>query len=245
MKLIESPKAGDVIDATDSMYPSKLEVVEGAVSLSPAPNTVFGFVLEGRAVVGQEGSSFALDEGSYFSLPLSKGASISASGKTVLITRFGFLGQLVVGRIEQRGRLSYIDSCSDSMLVYPARQGDPVFNHLHFPAGIVQTQHTHPSIRLGIVARGRGEAFGPKVMGEKDMWTQPLVKGCVFLLEEQEMHSFRTDKRYDRLQTETSTMDVIAYHPDSDWGPTDQGHPMLNRTYIGANVFARGNTPIT
>jgi hypothetical protein len=28
-------------------------------------------------------------------------------------------------------------------------------------------------------------------------------------------------------------MDVIAFHPDSDWGPTDGIHPMLNRTFIG------------
>jgi len=27
-------------------------------------------------------------------------------------------------------------------------------------------------------------------------------------------------------------MDIIAYHPDSDFGPTDIDHPMLNRTYI-------------
>ena len=27
-------------------------------------------------------------------------------------------------------------------------------------------------------------------------------------------------------------MDVIAYHPDSDWGPTDETHPMVNRTFV-------------
>ena len=27
-------------------------------------------------------------------------------------------------------------------------------------------------------------------------------------------------------------MDVVAFHPDSDWGPTDAAHPMLNRTYV-------------
>ena len=27
-------------------------------------------------------------------------------------------------------------------------------------------------------------------------------------------------------------MDVIAYHPDSDWGPTHREHPMLNRTLV-------------
>jgi hypothetical protein len=25
---------------------------------------------------------------------------------------------------------------------------------------------------------------------------------------------------------------VLAFHPDSDFGPTDEDHPMLNRTYF-------------
>ena len=27
-------------------------------------------------------------------------------------------------------------------------------------------------------------------------------------------------------------MDVVAYHPDSDTGPTHDDHPMLNRTIV-------------
>jgi hypothetical protein len=27
-------------------------------------------------------------------------------------------------------------------------------------------------------------------------------------------------------------MRVLAYHPDSDFGPTHQNHPMLNRTMV-------------
>ena len=27
-------------------------------------------------------------------------------------------------------------------------------------------------------------------------------------------------------------MDVIAFHPDSDFGPTDIEHPMINRTIV-------------
>ena len=27
-------------------------------------------------------------------------------------------------------------------------------------------------------------------------------------------------------------MDVIAYHPDSDFGPQDEDHPMINRTIV-------------
>ncbi len=97
-------------------------------------------------------------------------------------------------------------------------------NHLHFPAGITQSVHSHPSIRLGVVATGRGVAYGP---GEGAPWEEPLDAGCVFLLESHEFHAFRTT---------AEVMNVIAYHPDSDWGPTDGVHPMLNRTYFAAEL---------
>jgi len=35
-----------------------------------------------------------------------------------------------------------------------------------------------------------------------------------------------------RFRTVDSTMTVIAFHPDGDWGPTDHTHTMINRTYI-------------
>jgi hypothetical protein len=35
-----------------------------------------------------------------------------------------------------------------------------------------------------------------------------------------------------RFLTTDAQLDVIAYHPDSDWGPTDTEHPMLNRTWV-------------
>jgi hypothetical protein len=127
-----------------------------------------------------------------------------------------------VGSIEAEGRLAYIDGCSDTILVSPARLGDAVLNFLHFPPGIEQSVHSHPSIRLGVVARGGGQAYGPGPGGEE--WCLPLAPGSVFLLAPHEMHAFRTTPA-------RHAMDVIAYHPDSDWGPTDGVHPMLNRTY--------------
>jgi hypothetical protein len=35
--------------------------------------------------------------------------------------------------------------------------------------------------------------------------------------------------------TEDSHLDVIAYHPDTDFGPTDDNHPMINRTWFDNN----------
>lgn len=216
MKLLEHGE----LSALDTMYPSILKV-SSEIETIDAVSTVYGYVLRGRVDVVHGESRHSLREGSYFS-----GSDLkidSSAGSVATIIRLGFRGQFVVGSVERKGRLSYIDGCSDSMLVYPPRKGDPVFNHLHFPGGIVQTQHTHPSIRLGIVIRGEGEAFGPG-------WTIPLVSGSAFILEEQELHSFRTKPGV--------PMDVLAYHPDSDWGPVDGDHPMLNRTYIGNGSFS-------
>ncbi|MCG8366941.1 MAG: hypothetical protein MJA27_26860 [Pseudanabaenales cyanobacterium] len=44
-----------------------------------------------------------------------------------------------------------------------------------------------------------------------------------FIIPTDGRHSFFTDD---------NEMDVIAYHPDSDTGPTHDDHPMINRTIV-------------
>ena len=140
---------------------------------------------------------------------------------------------LIGGPIEEQGRLKYIDGCTDSILIPPVKLGDPCLNHLHFPNNIDQTPHTHPSHRIGIVAKGRGECITP-------FGNLPLTEGTIFIIKEYDgkskskgldgkiyengTHSFRT---FDE------SMDVIAFHPDSDFGPQDENHPMINRTIVG------------
>ncbi len=36
--------------------------------------------------------------------------------------------------------------------------------------------------------------------------------------------------------TRDEALDVVAWHPDSDFGPRDDDHPMTNRTVIPAGV---------
>jgi len=103
------------------------------------------------------------------------------------------------------------------LLVYPPRLGDPTLNYLYFPPGIDQSFHTHPSIRVGCVIQGEGKAS----LRDKEI---DLVPGVMFALEEKELHRFRTSSG--------DIMKIIAFHPDGDWGPTDENHTMLNRTYI-------------
>lgn len=232
MKVIENPQDGNQIDVRESMYPTLLEVVQkNAREVGSKVSTAMGYVVSGRCRLSSEYGIAELKPGSFFSVP--RTCLVDAEDTVVVISRIGYRGQYVIGAIEERGRLTYIDGCSDSVLVYPPRKGDPVFNHLHFPPGIRQSQHTHPSIRVGVVARGEGIAFGPERLGGEKFWEHALKPGCVFMLEEQEMHSFRTTES-------DQPMDVIAYHPESDFGPTDENHPMRNKTFIGANVLDHG-----
>jgi hypothetical protein len=51
----------------------------------------------------------------------------------------------------------------------------------------------------------------------------PLIPGMVFVIPRDATHAF---------ETENCTLDVIAFHPDSDCGPTSTNHPMVNRTMV-------------
>jgi hypothetical protein len=221
MNVLRAARPGTEIDATAGMYPSRLLIVAGQTALATPSSTYYGYVVAGVARIATGGLDVRGGAGSFFAAP--GPVELDADGVAVVIERLGFRGIPTFGSIEAAGRLAYIDGCSDSVLVSPPRLGDPVLNHLHFPAGTVQSVHSHPSIRLGVVARGSGTAFGPGPRGSAG-WEQALEPGAAFLLEAHEPHAFRT--------APGASLDVIAYHPDSDWGPTDAAHPMLNRTYV-------------
>lgn len=235
MKWIAKPKHLETIDATDGMYPSKMVAVKETVELKEQHATIVGYVHSGKWRITNASFTSEVGPESFFSAP--GGAKFELlegddSALLVAITRYGYRGFALAGQREKFGRMSYIDGCSDSLLIFPNRMGDMSLNHLHFPPGINQTQHIHPSIRFGIVAGGQGEAWyeGATFIDQKgadhklkDGWVEPLLPGGMFLLEEQEQHSFRTYKE---------GMDVIAFHPEGNWGPTDENHPMLNKTLI-------------
>lgn len=225
MQLIAPLTPNSVLDASATMYPSRMTAVAGNVDLGNPTSSYYGYVVEGTAHLHARGLDITASVGAYFSMP---GATkLRADGITVVIERFGYRCLPLVGSIEEQGRLAYIDGCSDTILVAPARLGDPVLNLLHFPSGVRQTVHSHPSIRLGVVARGEGFAFGPKSGSGSGggEWRIALKPGGMFLLPAHQAHAFSTAES-------GSSLDIIAYHPDSDWGPTDGIHPMLNRTYI-------------
>ena len=176
--------------------------------------TFFGFSL-GATQLTAGPTSATLPGGSYF----------AAVGEVSLRGGRGFVAELpnytglpsVGGPIEATGRLRYIDGCTDTLLIAPPRRGDPCLNLLHFPPGVLQTQHTHPSVRVGVVVRGRGVCHS-------EMGDFPLVPGTVFYMLADTVHGF---------ETRDEEMVVVAWHPDSDTGPSDDDHPMVNRTMVG------------
>lgn len=197
----------------------------------PSDGACYGYVQCGRAHVSDPQVDWFLKRGQWF--VAAQGARIdfdttAEETRVVVAQRLGFRAcSMAGGPVESRGRLRYIDRCSDTLLAAPSRSGDPCLNLLHFPPGISQTFHVHPSVRAGAVSRGRGYCETPH-------GRTPLVAGLFFSIPANGVH---------RFVTESDAMDVIAYHPDSDWGPTDEVHPMLNRTLDPESLTSLAGDP--
>ncbi|MFW5920247.1 MAG: cupin domain-containing protein [Polyangiales bacterium] len=187
-----------------------------------AGSTHFGYVLDGDDVglALDDGRTYRLYSGTYFCVP--GPGVIEGAGRVEIVSRLGYRGVFALGgRVEPWGRLRYIDGCTDTVLVPPVKLGDPCFNALYFPARTRQTQHTHPSLRAGVVIGGRGVCKTPS--GDHD-----LSPGKIFFLPPETWHAFHTAEGDGNG---AAALTVLAFHPDSDFGPTDDDHPMLNRTY--------------
>ena len=205
---------GLMADLSADPFPTTVSGWEGDPLVLAAGATHFGFVLQGPARLECISGSFALCNGMYFAVP---GRATLRDGHGLVMTRLGYRGfPHFGGPIEERGRLRYLDGCTDSLLVPPVLRGDPCLNLLHLPPHTRQTMHTHPSLRVGVVVRGVGECVTPEGI-------RPLQSGHAFLIPAQLQHCFHTA---------AAELVVIAYHPDSDFGPTDEVHPMINRTIL-------------
>lgn len=183
------------------------------------PGAVFGFVLDGQnAVLRRQGMPIWLAQGSFFVANPDTAELASPGGRILLIHQAGAdFPFLMGGPIEARGRLRYIDGCTDSLLIAPWRRGEACLNLLHIPPGVEQTMHTHPSDRIGVVVSGRGQCVTPAGVIE-------LAPGLLWRIPADGLHRFRTTD---------DSLRIVAWHPDSDTGPTDDDHPMVNRTLVG------------
>ena len=196
-------------------FPSMLSGWDNGLLDLPAGMTHYGFVVSQSARLLISGREFELEQGMYFSAP--GGCIVEGPGAGIVASRLDYTGLFQLGGpIEQTGRLRYIDGCSDTLLIGPPVLGDPCLNLLHIPANTNQTSHTHPSERLGVVAKGSGVCKTPNKELE-------LQTGTIFSIDAEGIHSFNT---------QNDSMLVIAWHPDSDCGPSHADHPMINRTIV-------------
>lgn len=203
----------------DRNFPSNLYAWDKErMTLKKEGSSFFGFVQEGFSVVrDQVGNHTTLRTGMYFSF---HDYVYIEGGKGIIIERENHKSfNMVGGEVEDYGRLKYIDGCTDSLLISPVKLGDPCLNLLFFPPDIDQTEHTHPSDRIGVIYKGRGQCV---VNGGEE--TIELRAGMIFRIHADGKHKFRTPYG--------ESMTVIAYHPDSDFGPEDEFHPMVNRTIV-------------
>lgn len=142
MILIDNPKDNDKIDMLDTMYPTLMVCKESEFVSACVDHTTYGFVTDGGFSIQKGSDTYLVSEGSYFSLAGEfECKPLLDKSKLFAIIRKGFRGLDQVGKSESRGRLSYIDGCTDTLLIMPPRLGDPCLNYLHFPVGIDQTQH--------------------------------------------------------------------------------------------------------
>jgi quercetin dioxygenase-like cupin family protein len=171
--------------------------------------TGYGMVVGGTAKLTCALGELVLRPGMFF---VATGDAMISGGTGMVIHNRGYLGLgQIGGPVESQGRLRYIDGCTDTLLVCPPRLGDPSLNHLHVPRRTLQTDHFHDSDRIGVVLTGRG-------ICRTEAGDEHLTPGMGWYIPAGVRHCF---------VTEAHALDVIAWHPDSVFGPTDEAHPML------------------
>jgi mannose-6-phosphate isomerase-like protein (cupin superfamily) len=205
------------IDLSNNIYPSLLRTWHGNSIDLEKNSTHFGFIFNNDIEVVKDNKTFNIYENMYFSINGESKINSKSNSKGFIVSKLNYNGFFNIGGpIEHIGRYKYIDGCSDSLLISPVTFGDPCFNLLYFPHNINQTPHTHPSLRIGMIVKGEGLCL-------LDNNEINLKSGDVFIINENVLHSFKTIN---------SDMLIVVYHPESDFGPTDKNHPMINKTII-------------
>ncbi|MCX7979408.1 MAG: hypothetical protein N2578_10460 [Bdellovibrionaceae bacterium] len=96
-------------------------------TLPLSTSTYYGFIVAGSFELTESGlPPVILTAGMYFSTCGSSSAKLVGQGHAVVIERLGYRGiRTFGGPVESKGRLTYIETCSSSILIPPARAGDP------------------------------------------------------------------------------------------------------------------------
>jgi hypothetical protein len=239
---VENTHCGLIFDDSKNIkYPLKYYNVINNIGVEIKNNcSYYGYVYKGEIKLDINNNIINLKKEMYFSVS-GNISLLPTIGSMILVEVYHEHGQYKknnytamnqFGIIESIGRLKYIDGCTDSILIHPVKMGDPCLNYLHFPTNIVQTPHTHPSHRIGCVAKGYGTCITP-------FGNLPLIEGNIFVIKEWDGLTYANGLDGNEYEignhcfyTTDSAMDVIAFHPDSDFGALDEDHPMINKTIV-------------
>lgn len=216
---------GEIVDDNEGskIYGFENQSIEN-MSMTYKPITIpsiggcFLVVQEGSIITTFEDNPIKLGKNCWQSSKNGLMFNILPNSKVVVFQRLDYTGMDNIGTIEHEGRLNYIDGCKDTLLFQPIKFGLPCLNALFMPNGVHQTMHTHPSTRAGIILEGKAVCVTPQA-------EYSLSPGMIFYLPTDGLHKFRTDYA-------GSSLKLSAYHPDSDVGPTDDNHAMINRTIV-------------
>jgi quercetin dioxygenase-like cupin family protein len=167
-----------------------------------------------------ESVNAALAVNNHFTVKCGKGSAVIIEYRGLRLLESRYYVQDKLGM----GNLSYMDGGTNTTSVNPGRLGDPVINYVHFPAGMKQTLHTHPSHRVGMVLKGRG-------LVELDNGDFELNQGDVFFMQRNVLHNFMCPFNEDVV--------LFVFAPDSGTGPTDEVNPLKIRTYVGQQRYSR------
>jgi mannose-6-phosphate isomerase-like protein (cupin superfamily) len=213
--VISAPNHAFAFSVGETQLGTEMRMVLDTTISVGEQQTLWGVVASGSVELKTDCGTFQLHDNMTFRIPGPAHLDIKGQLFIVLQAVDSALFQ-ISGPVEASGRLRYIDGCTDTLLISPTLKGEACLNHLHFPCEINQTMHTHPSYRLGYVLRGSGICHLEKQSHE-------LNAGSCFFIDAQLKHAF---------ETTSSSMDIVAFHPDSDFGPMHDDHPMINRTII-------------
>jgi quercetin dioxygenase-like cupin family protein len=210
---------------TNDRWPLRLTKLEAGESRAFDSTTgTYYIILQNSSYYGDnvkfESVNAAIAVNDHFTIKCGTGTAvvIEYPGLHLLESRYYIQNKL------DMGNLSYIDGGTNTTAVNPGRLGDPVINYVHFPAGMQQTLHTHPSHRVGMVLKGHG-------LVELDNGEFPLKQGDVFFLQRNVLHNFMCPHGEDVV--------LFVFAPDSGTGPTDEVNPLKIRTYVGQQRFHR------
>jgi quercetin dioxygenase-like cupin family protein len=210
---------------TDDRWPLRLTKLEAGESRAfDSTRGTYYVMLQNASYysdnVKLEDVNSALTVNNHFTIKCGAGTAvvIEYMGLRLLESRYYVQDKL------EMGNLSYMDGGTNTTAVNPGRLGDPVVNYVHFPAGMSQTLHTHPSHRVGMVLKGRG-------LIELDNGDFQLEQGDVFFMQRNVLHNFMCP--YDE------NVVLFVFAPDSGTGPTDEVNPLKIRTYVGQQRYSR------